>query len=115
MSYFGNEKELADKEIEEAEIVASNEYQKEVDEGSPHIERLADGSWVGSIEVDMLNASIDEVEHQQQRLLEAILEQKEKDATDTSTYVCETKVLNFIASGRKTLIVKLRRVQNSNE
>lgn len=114
MSYFGNEKELADKEREEAEIVASNEYQKELDEGLPHIERLADGSCVGSIEVDMLE-SIDEIENQKQRLLEAILEQKEKDATDTSTYVCETKMLHFVASGRKTLIVKLRKVQNSNE
>lgn len=114
MSYFGNEKELADKEREEAEVVASNEYQKELDEGLPHIERLADGSWVGSIEVDMLE-SIDEIENQKQRLLEAILEQKEKDATDTSTYVCETKMLHFVASGRKTLIVKLRKVQNSNE
>lgn len=114
MSYFGNEKELADKEREEAEIVASNEYQKELDEGLPHIERLADGSWVGSIEVDIFN-SIDEVEHQQQRLLEAILKQKEKSATDTSTYVCETRTFNDTVTNKQMIIVKLKKVRNPNE
>lgn len=115
MSYFGNEKELADKEREEAEIVASNEYQKELDEGLPHIERLADGSWVGSIEVDMLNASIDEIENQKQRLLEAILEQKEKDTTDTSFYVCEARGYHDLETNKKMLIVKLNKVEEPNE
>lgn len=113
MSYL-NEKELADKEREEAEIVASNEYQKELDEGLSHIERLADGSWVGSIEVDMFN-SIDEIEDQKQRLLEAILEQKEKYITDTSTYVCETRTFNDTATNKQMLSVKLKKVQNPNE
>ena len=115
MSYFGNEKELADKEREEAEIVASNEYQKEVDEGSPHIERLADGSWVGSMEVDILNISIDKIDCLKQKILEAILEQKEKDTTDTLTYDCETRTFNDVETNRQMLIVKLRKVQNSNE
>lgn len=114
MSYFGNEKELADKEREEAEVVASNEYQKELDEGLPHIERLADGSWVGSIEVDMLE-SIDEIENQKQRLLEAILEQKEKDTTDTSFYVCEARGYPDLETNKKMLIVKLKKVEEPNE
>lgn len=49
MSYFEDyERKLEEEEAEQAEIDASNEYQKELDENQIHIEKLADGSWVGS-------------------------------------------------------------------
>lgn len=82
MSYFeGYDKELADKEREEAEMIASNEYQKVLDEGLPHIERLADGSWVGRIVVRQQEAKF-YFERLQQKMFESI----EKIGDNKSNY-----------------------------
>jgi len=44
MSIFdAREKELCEQEKEEAEIIASNEYQKELDEKLQHIEQIENG------------------------------------------------------------------------
>lgn len=82
MSYFeGYDKELADKEREEAEMIANNEYQKELDEGLPHIERLADGLWVGRIVVRQ-----QEMKFYFERLQQKMFESIEKIGDNKSNY-----------------------------
>lgn len=115
MSYFEDyERKLEEEEAEQAEIDASNEYQKELDENQIHIEKLADGSWVGKLEIDMVDIGFEELDNQMQKILDALLEQKEKDTTDTSTYVCKARVFENFSTGKTVLIVKLKKVK-SNE
>lgn len=108
MSYFEDyERELADKEREEAEMIASNEYQKELDEGLAHIERLADGSWEGTITTDF-TANITSLKRQ---LFEEIEKQRKKVGDTSSNYVVELGMTSGDEKRTITLFIKLTRVK----
>lgn len=104
MSYFeGYDKELADKEREEAEMIASNEYQKELDEGLPHIEKLTDGSWKGTITTDF-TANTTSLKRQ---LFEEIEKQRKKVGDTSSNYIVELGVISNDEKRIVTVFIKL--------
>lgn len=117
MSIFdAYEKELCDKEREEAELNASNEYQKELDEGLPHIEKLEDGSWVGTKVCSV--GSKEEIEQIQQDILDEI----DKHVTKNNGYVGSNYILETSAikderfiGGELTIKVKLKRTTIADE
>lgn len=104
MSYL-NEKELADKEREDAEIVASNEYQKELDEGLPHIEVYQDFKFVGTMVFDepleehlvMLNL---------QKIQEAVCKAIEKYGEKPQFYKFKKQTAYNLETGKFSIIVK---------
>lgn len=114
MSYFEDyERKLEEEDAEQAEIDASNEYQKELDENQIHIEKLADGSWVGSQKTEnYLNE--DEKDELAQNLLDRIEEVRTKDITSKSIYKLQIFMEEVIDVGY-TWYVLLKKIGESNE
>ena len=115
MSYFEDEeRKMLEEEREQAEIDASNERQRELDEHIPHIEKLEDGSWVGSVDISITEMESIDCEKICQDIFEAIEEVREKSETEKKFY----QVMRFRTENHQnctfTLYVKLQHIEQED-